>query len=394
MNCFQLFNYFNNSSVKQTAFFIITLILTQISFGQTEKVWIRFYDTTTEKSGYKDLNSNIKIPAKFEAFTRADTFYNIIAINEKVDSSYKSYYLLKDGRKVGKDSVYMFDFTVDCESEGKIIFYDRKKDRVGFFDKNGVAIIPAIYNYISPFRNGLAIAHRNAKRWCWGGEDTTNCEHLGWQGGETIFINDKNEILADSLNNNLSSIDWYSKKVNDALVDTSIYISIKGRNNVTYSFIDFEKEFTNWFYKSFLPTLNAKNSSFSKVLFTEITYWSETDGWTRLAKKDFLKSFPKALTPNRFQTSKLKQLSISQETTSPFMTESKLFIKYYDACGEHNRYRFPAFDVMLTYYKKRLEPISEIELDFDRDYEIDFQEHFLFLRTDEGYKLLQVSLKK
>jgi hypothetical protein len=381
--------------VRQLPLFITALLLSHLSFGQTQDIWVRFYDTTTEQSGYKDLKGNITIPAKIKAYTRADSFYNIIAVYEKADSLYKSYYMLKDGRRVGQDSVFMFDFTVDCESEGKIIFYDKKKDRVGFFDKNGIAIIPAIYNYVTPFRNGIAIAHRNAKRKCWEeGGDTTNCEHLGWEGGEMILINDKNEVLADSLNIDLSSINWYSKKENTSSIDTSIYVSIKGRDNITYSFIDFDKEFKKWFGKTFIPTIRSKNGTLKNLLFAEITYSSTKNGWTSLDKNEFLKLFPYALTSARFQTSKLKELSISEETTSSFMTESKLFTKYYDACGEHNRYRFPAFDVMMTYYKKRLKPLSDIQSGFYKDYEINYQEHFLFLRTEEGYKLLQVSLKK
>lgn len=381
--------------MRTISLLITAILLTHFSFGQTQDVWVRFYDTTREQSGYKDLKGNIKIPAKFEAFTRADTFYHIIAVNEKIDTVYKFYYLLKDGRKVGQDSVYMFDFTVDCESEGKIIFYDRKKDRVGFFDKHGVAIIPAIYNYVSPFRNGLALAYRNANRKCWDEDgDTTKCEHLGWEGGETILINDKNEVLVDSLSMDLNSINWYSKKENAPSLDTSIYVTIKGRNNITYSFVDYEREFKKWFNNSFLPTLNTKNGPLKNLLFTEVTYWSTKNGWISIDRGEFLRVFPKALTPERFETSKLRELSISEERVSPFMTESKLFNRYYDACGEHNRYRFPAFDVMLTYYKKRLKPLADIQSDFYKDYEIDYQEHFLFLKTDEGYRLLQVSLKQ
>jgi hypothetical protein len=380
--------------LKQTTFFIIILLLTQASFAQSENAWVRFYDTTNELSGYKDLKGNIKIPARFVYPTNADTFYNIIAVAEPGASFSKSYYLLKDGRKVGQDSVFAFDFTFDCESEGKILFKDKKKDRVGFFDKNGIAVIPAMYNEALPFHNGLSVALRNATRKCLGDiiEDTLNCEHLGWSGGETILINDKNEILADSLKIDIGNIDWYSKKVNNASVDTSIYITIKGRNNTTYSFINYEKEFAKWFYTSFLPTLNSKKSILS-TLFAEVTYWSEKNGWTGINKNKFLNAFPKALTAERFQTSSLKELSISQESTIPFMIESKLFDKYYDACG-YNRQRFPAFDVMLTYYKKSRKSLTGIQAGLYKDYKIDFQEHFVFLRTEERYKLLGVSLKK
>ena len=369
-------------------------MLTHSSFGQSQDIWVRFYDTTTEKSGYKDLKGNIKIAARFDGFTRADTFHHIIAVNETVDSSYKYYYLLKNGRKVAEDSVFMFDFTFDCESEGKIIFYDRKKDRVGFLDKNGNAIIPAIYNYVLPFRNGLAIAHRNAKRKCWDkSADTTSCEHLGWGGGETILINEQNEVLADSLNIDLSSINWYSIKVNDAGVDTSLYVNIKGRNNTTYSFVDYDKEFKKWFYNVFLPIVNAKKDIISNLLFNEVTYWSAKQGWTSLERSAFLKTLPTALTAKRFKANKLKHVTLNQDSFNEFIFSKDIYKRYLNACGEHNRDAFPLFNVMLTYYKKRPKPLDNIDSDFWKDYEIDYQEHFSFLRTENGYKLLSVSLK-
>jgi len=381
--------------------------LTQISFGQTKDIWVRFYDTTTELSGYKNLKGNIKIPAKFENFTRADSFYNIIAVTEKIDSNYKSYYLLKDGRKVGQDSVFMFDFTYDCESEGKILFEDKKKDRVGFFDKNGIAIIPAIYNAATPFRNGLAIALRNAKRSCWGEhEDTLHCEHLSWSGGETILINDKNEIVADSLKEYLSNINWYSLKINEPNIDTSIWVSIKGTNGNVYSFINYDKEFTKWFYSNFLPALNSSsNNKLKELLFSQITFWTNEKGWTSLSNDKFLNSFPTSITKERFTVSNFKKLSISDEDLNSLIFEEKLYKGFYDACGSHNKEKYPDFDVMLTYYKKRTKELKFIppppgskekkwELpDFDKKYEIDYQEHFEFIRTEEGYKLISVSLK-
>lgn len=185
--------------------FILSLFLTNFSYGQSSDSWIRFHDTINRLSGYQDLNGNIKIPAKFKNFTRADTFYNIMAVAEQVDSFWNEYYLLKNGRKVGQDSVFKFDFEYDCESEGKILFKDYKTNRVGFFDKNGIAIIPAIYNAASPFRNGLAVAIKNAKPEYW-------ADHQIWSGGEIVIINDKNEVLMDCVKEDLRNLNWYSLK--------------------------------------------------------------------------------------------------------------------------------------------------------------------------------------
>lgn len=379
--------------MKQASLIIIAICLNYFLIGQSQDVWVRFRDSVTEQSGYKDLKGNIKIPAKFEDFTRADSFYNIIAVNEKVDSSYKSYYLLKDGRKVGQDSVFMFEFTFDCESEGKIIYHDRKKDRVGFFDKNGVAIIPAIYNYVYPFRNGLAIAHRNAKRKCWGKDgDTTNCEHLGWEGGESVLINEKNEILADSIIIDLDNINWYSKKVNAFSIDTSIYVSIKGKNNITYSFVDYDKEFKKWFKTVFVPSLKHPNT-LKNLLFTEITSWSEGKGWTALEKEEFLKALPEKILSARFETNKLKKISMSQDMFNGLIYDKELYWKYLNSCGGHNNDRFPLFSVGITYYKMRTTPLGNISSDFLKEYETDHQESFEFLRTEQGYKLLSAPIR-
>lgn len=385
---------------------LISFFLSQFSFGQKNDVWIRFYDSATELAGFKDLNGNIKIPAKYENFTRADSFYNIIAVAEKIDSSYKSYYLLKNGRKVGQDSVFMFDFTYDCESEGKILFRDYKKDRVGFLDKNGVAIIPAIYNIASPFRNGLAIALRNAKRKCWdGSQDTLNCEHLGWSGGETVLINDKNEILADSLTADLNNINWYSLKINTRLLDTSIYITIPGNKGNIYSFVDYEKEFTKWFHSKFLRTLNlSDHRQLKEFLFPEIMFWNDKDGWTSLKKDSYLQSYPTSITKNRFEETPTKILSIRAEDLNYMIFEDKIYKDFYNACGSHNKEKYPVFDVILTYYQQRTKKLNlsaptegsseNIQLsDFDKKYEIRYQESFEFIRTKNGYQLLSVSLK-
>ncbi|MBY0482850.1 MAG: WG repeat-containing protein [Chitinophagaceae bacterium] len=393
--------------MRHKIIFILSFFLTQNSFGQTKNIWVRFYDTTTALSGYKDLKGNITISAKYGKSTQADTFYNIIAVTEKIDNLYKSYYLLKDGRKVGKDSVFMFDFTYDCESEGKILFKDHKKDRVGFLDKNGAIIIPAIYNSATPFYNGLAIVLKNARRSCWGeNEDTLNCEHLSWKDGETVLINDKNQILVDSLKGNLHNINWYSLEMNDPNIDTSIWVSLRGNNGEIYSFINYKKEFTKWFYSKFLLTLKSSSKDkLNEILFSKIIFWTNKRGWISLNNKQFLNAFPTSIKKKRFTENNFKKLSISDEDLNSLIFEDKLYKGFYNACGSHNREKYPVFEVMLTYYKKRAKEIKPIsspsggksekwELSgFDKKCEIDYQEHFEFIRTADGYKLLSMSLK-
>lgn len=344
---------------------------------------MRFWDSTSNESGYKDLSGRIRIPAKFSAPTQADTFYNIIAVNEKVDSFYKSYYLLKNGTKVGKDSVFMFDFTFDCESDGMILYEDHKKDRVGFFDKNGVAVIPAIYNAASSFRNGLALALRNAKRSCWGeDEDTLNCEHLSWKGGEVILIDKHNNILVDSFVADAANFNWYSLRVNDPSVDTSIYVSIKGRQGNVYSFMDYMKEFTKWFYGDFLPSLSNENR-LKKNCVDKIIYSVGSES-VSLYKGEFFKKFPYVLTLKRFAPSPTKHVSLSWRTTE--------LDPHLNNCNELTPDKYPPFDVMLTYFKKRAKKLTNVDgAEFYKEYQIDYQEYFGFLRTKHGYKFQTTS---
>jgi hypothetical protein len=384
---------------------LIFILCSKFSLAQTEDHWVKYIDTIKQLVGYKDLAGNIKIPARYSISANADKFYNIMAISEKVDSNYCFYYLLRDGTKVGRDSVFSFDSMNDCESEGKILFLDRKKDRVGFFDKNGVVIIPAVYNIATPFHNGLAIAMRNAKRECWDtNEDTLTCEHLSWTGGEIILINEKNEILADSLTWAFNNINWYSLKTNTSNIDTTICMSLKGRNGNTYSFINYEKEFTKWFKTKFLVALNSSHKhNLAKYLFTEITY-SAINEWKGLPKNKWLDSFPTVLTKSRFKENKLKQLSIVDVDFNSLIYEGPTYNEFFTACGLHNKEKFPTFLVMLTYYKKcaievKLAPLKgsipdpTTISDFTNQYEIDYQENFEFIKTKDGYQLYSVQVK-
>lgn len=377
----------------KTALFCIFVCTFFCAIGQNNDPWIRFYDSTKELNGFKDLKGNIRIPAKFGLLIRVDSFYNIMPVVEDTEGFYQQYYLLKDGRKIGKDSVFSFDFNFNCESEEKIIFSDWKKDRVGFLDKMGKVIIPAIYNYASPFRNGMALVHRNAKRACWDeSEDTSSCEHLGWAGGETILINEKNEILADSISVGWSYINWYSATTNPNIIDTSISVNITGRNGVNYYFIDYNKEFDKWFSSTFLPALNDTHS-LSPLLFEELTFRDPELGWTALNKDAFLKKYKSVFDLNRFKSSEMKTVSLDQGIFNEFIFDKEIYKKYVNACGQHRGDLFPFFEVMLTYYKKRLNPIPDISSEFWRENEIDYQEHFEFLKTENGYQLLSVSVK-
>jgi hypothetical protein len=87
--------------VKFILVFNIVMLYHGLALGQKNDVWIRYHDKAKNLYGYKDLKGKIKIPAKFEKyFTQADSFYNIISVKEENLHNYKTYYLLKMGKKL------------------------------------------------------------------------------------------------------------------------------------------------------------------------------------------------------------------------------------------------------------------------------------------------------
>lgn len=318
-----------------------------------------------------------------------DTFYNIVAVSEKT----KQYYLLKNGKKVGVDSVYAFDWDYDCEQEGKIRFKDHKLNRVGFLDKNGFPVIPAMYNYASPFRNGMSLVCYGASLRCMDEvEDTTNCEHYGWVGGMNLLINEKNEILIDSLDLSYRNLNWHSLKMNIPNLDTNLYFSVTGRYGITYSFVDYNKEFTQWFYDVFISSLRQEGNV-RDHLFEEVTTWIKGKGWVNQNKTSFLDQFPFALTAQRFQTNILKKISIGQTDLNQFIFDTPIFRKFYNTCGYQNE-KFPVYKVIVNYKKLRQpSPTPDKEGNVKSLLVLDYQELFEFLRTENGYQLISASFR-
>jgi hypothetical protein len=352
------------------------------SLAQDKDLWESFYDAKTELIGFKDTDQNVKISPKFNSgFTVAKRFDKIIAVTEQVDSNnYSSYYLLKNGNQIGKDSIYLWDNSPDCESEGKIRFRDNKTDKVGFFDKNGYVVIPAIYNDAQPFRNGVAIAIMNAKKECLDGKihNDDNCEHWGWKGGQIILIDDSNKTLIDDFIFS-DELDWFSLNIVDATIDTTIRDYFKERNGKYYSFINFEKDFKVWFKSNFLNSTDLKN--IKDNCFFEITYWSDSENeWISKETDEFLNENKEILIQkiSEFQKGVL-EYAIFMDGLNPFIFNKEIYSSFFDFCGNPITWKYPVFDVVVSYNSK--------------EGRIDYQDHFEFLRTNNGYKLLGLSIE-
>ncbi|GAA3927196.1 WG repeat-containing protein [Hymenobacter algoricola] len=369
-------------------FLAALLLAVTAAFAQQppDEVWTQFTKGRQGKArhGYQDADGHIRVPAKFGGFTRAQNFRHIIAVSEATIRT--SYYLLKNGRQVGRDSVYMFDFTFDCESEGKIRFKSQKHNRVGFFDSQGRVVIPAIYNAATPFHNGLAFGLIGARAECMSGEaDTMRCEHPGWVGGRTVLLNERNEIVVDSLpGHKWAGLNPYSLQVNTPTPDTATSLTFRAVNGDRYSFVDYEKEFTQWLYTVFVPAVRTGEANkVAPLCFTELAASARPfNGWPHFERAEFVNKFYEpVLRPKLGALHRgAKNVVVFPESLNSLIFTSPDFQPFRTDCSEHFQEKYPAFVVVVTYQPSPGKP------------EDDYQNHFGFIRTENGYRLFQVSL--
>jgi hypothetical protein len=310
--------------------------------------------------------------------TTALIFNNIIAVTEEKTDPLSSYYLLKNGKKLGIDSLYIWDMAFDCESEGLIRFRDNNSDKVGYFDSLGNVVIPAVYNDASPFRNGLAAILTGAKRICWDGGEfskTNPREHWDWKGGQSFLIDKENNILIENFDSS-TEIDLYSLHIKNAPSDTSFIESFKGVNGKFYNFINVEKHFRSWLFKTLLNDLNKEkliNNSYNKF-----SVWEDSLGWIFKNSTTVIDMNFEVLKSTLWEIKKEHaDFFISIDELNPFIYESEEFEKYYDDCGNSKIWLYPVLHLVINHL---------IITDLSHD-------HFEFLKTDDGYKLISITIR-
>lgn len=307
---------------------------------------------------------------------------SITAVLDTTDwKNLRSYYKLANGNRVGEDSVYSFDAMDDTESDGKIRFRDRITDKVGFFDNNGRVVVPALYNDANRFQNSMAMVIKDAKRVGWNGEDCekANCEHWLWAGGSTMLINARGEVLVDQFEMKGNPvINWYSLQMKDVPGDTALYCSVKGVNGKWYVFMDYQKEFEKWFKEVYLEESGEMQKLRASAHDSLVSSLPEYPDWKRMSRDEFIKSQGRQLQgrlqPLRDQA--IRYFAV-MEGLNPYIHTGGSFEPFFDTSDAVEAGRYPAFDV-----------ISNIE---DKNGRLDYQEHYSFLRTDHGYKLIGVS---
>lgn len=359
-----------------------TILLTYLSFliglsafSQGVEKWTAFWNEESQLKGFKNSKGEVMIEPKFMGFTVAREFENIIAVMEETSGNYNTYYLTKSGRIVGKDSLHIFDNGADCESEGFIRFRDKKTDKVGLFDKDGDIVIPAVYNGLSRMHNGLISALKDAKKEYWEKHKESGCNHYSWKGGQELLLSKVNEVLVENFKYE-GILDFYSMIVQTEPSSDSTKVSFKGVNGKYYIFTDIEKEFNQWLKTELIPNLNL--NKLKSLTMDSLTYWKKPKGWVTESKRDFLaRNFE--LIKERLQSTQMDKSDyfVSIDGLNPFMYTGNNFDKYFNTCGEARQEKYPVMDLIIN---------NKTDSDFTQD-------HFDFLKTDEGYRLISMTIR-
>lgn len=352
--------------------YILTFFTTISSLtllGQSNDTWTSFWNKDTTLLGYKDKNNVVKIEPKFTGFTSATKFENIIGVTEEKNGKWSSYYLTKQGRIVGRDSLHLFDNGSDCESEGFIRFRDHKTDKAGMFNNNRDIVISAIYNDLTRVRNGMIIALKGAEKKYW--EDG---EHYSWIGSQEFLIDTNNNILIDNFKLDDKLNFFTLEKTNNPHPDTTRK-SFLAKDGSYYSFVDFENEFRQWITTELQNNLTLER--LINISYDTITCES-MGGWAKTNKKKLITDNFTILKNGLLEILQPKtEYFISSNGLNPFMFEGVEFEKYFNNCGESKDWIYPTMSIIISHGDKK---------DFT-------QKHYEFLRTDNGYKLICLTIR-
>jgi len=355
---------------------ILTYLLVSISLaltGQTKDTWTSFWNRDTTLIGFKDKHGIVKIKPTFKGFTSANKFDDIIAVTEEKNEVWESYYLTKKGRIVGRDSLYLFDNGADCESEVFIRFRDKRTHKVGMFDKNGDIAIPAAYNNLTRVKNGFMVARKDAY---WDEKRRSEIFEFPWTGGKEVLIDTKNSIIIDSFNNN-DNINFYSLRVSANPSRDPIRRNFKTVNGQYYSFIDFDKEFNAWLKSSLLN--NFSKERLLNATYNKITFWKEPNGWISEAKNSFIdRNFELIKTKLLKLNAKDCDYAIFDEGLNPYTYETDEYKDFFNNCREPKDWIYPIKNIVISY----------------KDEKDLLQDHFEFLRTANGYKLISITVRE
>jgi hypothetical protein len=362
-------------NMKQTLLMCFFILIGCSINTQEDSSWTAFWNNDSGLMGFKDINGKIRIEPKYTGFTTAKKFDKIIAVMEENNGKNETFYLTKSGEKVGRNNIYLFDNGPDCESEGFIRFRDKKTDKVGMFNGKGEIVIPAEYNDLTNVRNGLVMALKGAKKKYLHENEPSGCNHFIWVEGKEYLINASNQIIIEDFKHN-SNLDFFSIKIGHEPAQDANRQSFLGVDGRYYSFIDYEKEFQAWLNVALLNAFSREK--LIECSYNKIYFWKEPDGWITEISSAFINRNIELVKSRLTEINKKhSDYFISIDRLNPFTYKAAEFDIYYNNCGEPKEWKYPVMDVVINHKTK-----SD-----------SYQDHFEFLRTENGYKLISMTIR-
>jgi len=169
--------------VLSVIFFLCFVISSFAQKGKQNYV-LAFSDSSSgeELWGFKNKNGEVVIKPRYEAIS-TDTLVNFAFVTlhyEWIAINSKDIILLRP---------YIFDNGPDYFQEGLFRYVENGK--IGFANTSCVKIIPAQFDFATPFSNGLASFNIGGKMEKW------DAEHSVWKGGVWGFINKKGKVVIE-----------------------------------------------------------------------------------------------------------------------------------------------------------------------------------------------------
>lgn len=352
-------------------------------------IWVSFEDKTKQLYGFKDLQGNITVSPKYW-LCETDTFRTIafvgiehegwVCIDKKLNKLFKP---------------FIYDNGIDFFQNGLIRIEENKK--VGFADMNGKIVIQPTYDFVLPFDKNFTAFYSGGKYECME-KEITNCEHFHWTGGLWGFINRNNDTLIQPTLTHEQLFDLNIASLTDKNPNSTSYTSIKGKSK-TYYIENVQKSF-DAFFKDFLEQVENNNFSyFNSICYPNIkctycllntkqeydslvkaklyypdNFFTETRSkevfpTSKFVKEDYSLVFSKQSLKNLRDTVITETLIdfSNYQYLFPFRNDT-LFLKYLNP--DQSYYKI---DVIVSHYE---------------DKQISYQEHYNFLKTDEGIKFI------
>ena len=339
------------------------------------QVLYSFYDEDTRLKGFKDSKDSIIYQAQYGFFSKAKIFERIVALNVHLQGEKKdAYYMLPSGKKFGRDSLYVFDFAFDCESEGFIRFQDPTTQLVGLFDSEGKVAISAEYNYLSSVKNGYIVGLKNAKKEFYH-QGEGDCNHFKWVAGDTLLLKSDNTIVVQEYTDNYN-LKWSSSMMTTEPSNDPIRVNYKTTEGKYLSFVDNLKEFDQ-FLEQILEELDS--STLESIVYNQIGFSSSEDQ-TSILKKEYLSKNGARLLKSLssiHQSNYRSETSISNFLPRPIEL-SPHEEKVYDNCGRRNLSEYPIYTIRISKRNEKGRTMS--------------QDHIQFLKLKGEIKLVSASL--